>query len=71
MTEAVIQFRDAVTPWLTDAVWHHILVHPLTKAMLNNWSVAETLLLTKAGYQPRSRVAAKRLKDLQKPQSEA
>jgi hypothetical protein len=69
MAEAVAQFRDAVSLSLTNKVWHHILIHPTTKAILNNWSLAETLLLTTCGYPPRSRMAAKKLKDIQKLQA--
>jgi hypothetical protein len=50
---------------LNEKVWHHILWDPVAQKMLNNWSPAETLLLTTAGESGRSQAAVERLKKLQ------
>jgi DNA sulfur modification protein DndB len=52
--------------FLHEKVWHHILWDPVAKKMLNNWSPAETLLLTTAGEEARSEAALKRLMQLQR-----
>jgi DNA sulfur modification protein DndB len=43
---AVAQLYSENEMYLNKKVWHHILWDPVGEKMLNNWSPAETLLLT-------------------------
>lgn len=52
--------------YLQNKIWHHILWNPVAEKMLNNWSPAETLLLTTAGEGPRTKAAEDRLRQLQR-----
>ena len=66
MAEAVRELYKGITPWLSDPRWHHILWDPIAKTMLRDTALAETMLLTSAGFASRSPAAAKKLEDLRK-----
>jgi len=65
LKDAIKLLHSKNNMFLHERVWHYILWDPVASKMLNNWSPAETLLLTTAGQEPRSPSAAERLRRLQ------